>query len=421
MSTRERTRSVTPAWPTVELQELIPPHQPNYGIVKPGPEPRQGEGVSYVCPEDIVEGRVDIRRLRRTSIRISNEYQRTVLERGDVIISVRATLDRVAIVTTLLAGANLSRGVARLTPNQKVDPDFLAWTIRSETSQRWIKFTARGLALQGLNLGDLNHLPVPLPGLPEQRAIATALSDADALIAALDDLIAKKRAMKQGAMQQLLTGRTRLPGFGGEWEKTSFGQVATPRKERVDPSRLARPSFCVELEHIEPETGKLIGGIETSPASSLKSVFQPGDVLFGKLRAYLRKYWLADRGGVCSTEIWVITPKRDVTTSEYLFHLVSTDSFADAASMAYGTHMPRSDWNIVKAHPVKLPSKPEQVAIASVLSDMDAEIRAFEGRREKMRAIKQGMMQQLLTGRIRLVAPNGGAEDIQSERSGAAP
>ncbi len=250
----------------------------------------------------------------------------------------------------------------------------------------------------------MKRIKIPLPPTKaEQEAIAEALSDADVLIEYLEQLLTKKRHLKQGAMQELLTGKKRLPGFSGEWVEKLFGEIAQPRKERIDPRRTGLRGFCIELEHIEQGTGCLAGYTATSAGSSLKSVFQKDDVLFGKLRAYLRKYWLANREGVCSTEIWVLTAKRELLIPEFLFQLVKVDRFIEAASSAYGTHMPRSDWNVVKNYEVRLPKVPEQTAIVAILSDMDAEIAALEAKLAKARQLKQGMMQELLTGRIRLV------------------
>lgn len=262
----------------------------------------------------------------------------------------------------------------------------------------------QGDAVVHISASALSSIRVPLPPAKAERdAIATALLDMDALLAKLDQLIAKKRNIKQAAMQQLLTGQTRLPGFSGEWEVKRFGDVAMPRKERIDPRKAGVQEFCVELEHIEQGSGRLAGSSSTGAESSLKSVFHTGDVLFGKLRAYLRKYWLANRSGVCSTEIWALVANRGFISPEFLFQLVTVDQFIEAASTAYGTHMPRSDWNVVKNYEVALPMADEQTAIATVLSDMDTEIAALEARRDKTRALKQGMMQELLTGRIRLV------------------
>jgi type I restriction enzyme S subunit len=151
-----------------------------------------------------------------------------------------------------------------------------------------VRFLAMALKAAGLNnVKNRNDLPLVTqsilhavripwpPGLPEQRAIAEALSDVDALLGALDRLIAKKRDLKQAAMQQLLTGQTRLPGFHGEWEVKRFGEVAHPRRERVDPRTAGVQDFCIELEHIASASGELFGSTNTCDQSSLKSVFPP--------------------------------------------------------------------------------------------------------------------------------------------------
>jgi type I restriction enzyme S subunit len=284
------------------------------------------------------------------------------------------------------------------------DSGFIHFWLRSPHAQQQIAIQLSRAAQPNLFLNNIEQLVSPLPPTrAEQEAIAGALSDADALIESLEQLVAKKGQVKHGAMQELLTGRKRLPGFTGEWETKRFGEVAQPRMDRVDPRRSGPFEYCVELEHIEQGTGRLLGFTITDESSSLKSIFRPRDVLFGKLRAYLRKYWLADRDGVCSTEVWVLTPRAGLVAHEFLFHLVTVDRFIEAASTAYGTHMPRSDWNVVKNFQVLLPSLPEQQAIAAVLSDMDAEVAAVETRLAKARQVKQGMMQELLTGRIRLV------------------
>jgi len=279
-----------------------------------------------------------------------------------------------------------------------------------------VGFLALALKAAGLNdARNRNDLPlitqsilhsvrIPLrPTEAEQQAIAEALSNVNVLIESLQQLIAKKRHLRQGAMQELLTGETRLPGFSAAWEVRQFGDFAQPRKERVNPRKTEVQRPCIELEHIEQRSGRLAGIGSTGEESSLKAVFQKGDVLFGKLRAYLRKYWLADRSGICSTEIWVLVAELSQVTPEFLFQLVTTDRFIGIASTAYGTHVPRSDWNVVKSYEMLLPSIGEQAAIAAILSDMDAEIAALEAKLDKVRQIKQGMMHNLLTGKIRLI------------------
>jgi len=330
----------------------------------------------------------------------------TELREGDVLLNITgASIGRSAVVNARLAGGNVNQHVCIIRVNLDThSPHLINQHVLSSRGRQQIDSFQAGSNRQGLNFSQVRAMSFPLPASKsEQEAIAEALSDADALIECLEKLIAKKRQIKQGAMQELLTRKTRLPGFGGEWEVKRFGEVAKLRGERADPRRTGRYSFCVELEHIEPGTGCLSGSTETTGDSSMKSVFHENDVLFGKLRAYLRKYWLATREGVCSTEIWVLVSQRSTTVPLYLFQLVRTDGFAETASSAYGTHMPRSDWSVVSNYEVELPPIPEQQAIAAVLSDMDAEISALESKLAKARQIKQGMMQELLTGRIRLV------------------
>ncbi|NHZ64973.1 restriction endonuclease subunit S [Massilia genomosp. 1] len=229
-----------------------------------------------------------------------------------------------------------------------------------------------GGAQQSLNRNFIAPIPVRIPPLLEQEAIAQALSDADALIESLEQLVTKKRYLKRGAMQDLLTGGKRLPGFGQGWELKRLGELITLYGERVDPQLNGVRDFCIELEHIGSSTGALLGSTSTGENSSLKSVFRAGDVLFGKLRAYLRKYWRADRAGVCSTEIWVLTPRENLIIGAYLFQIVQTDKFIEVASYSYGTHMPRSDWNVVKNYELPIPCDPEeQIAIAAILSDIN--------------------------------------------------
>lgn len=290
-----------------------------------------------------------------------------------------------AVVVTGFPGANIR---------------FLTYILGAMRLNRFSESSAQ----PGLSVAKILKLPIAIPPTEsEQRAIAEALSDVDALLAGLDRLIAKKRDLKQAVMQQLLTGWTRLPGFDGEWEEKKFGDIASIRNQKVMPPDVAADTPCVELEHIGQGDGRLRAHSTAHDASSSKYQFLPGDVLFGRLRSYLRKYWLADRAGICTTEIWPLMVDPSQLASGFLFAIVQSDRFIDAASISYGTHMPRADWGVVCNFEVRVPTLPEQTAIATVLSDMDAELAALEARRDKTLALKQGMMQDLLTGRIRLV------------------
>ena len=255
-----------------------------------------------------------------------------------------------------LDGANLTENADRIT-DILCSQAYLLQCSDGTTNSKTIESLRTVGAQPKLALARIRKFTIPLPPTKaEQAAIAEALSDVDALLGSLEQLLAKKRDLKQGVMQELLTGKKRLPGFAGKWEIKRFGEIAQPRKERIDPRQSGLHDFCVELEHLEQGTGCLVGHTATSQGSSLKSVFCEGDVLFGKLRAYLRKYWLASRKGVCSTEIWALVAKRSFLIAPFLFQIVKTNRFIEAASSAYGTHMPRSDWNVMNNVEVELPS-----------------------------------------------------------------
>jgi type I restriction enzyme S subunit len=329
------------------------------------------------------------------------KHQKPLSDRS-ILMSINGTIGKLALFDG--EAIVLGKSAAYVNVKKEISKPFVYHSLQTEIVKRQFLDGLTGSTIGNLGLTTIRSAQIPLPPTEtEQSVIAEALSDVDATLGALDRLIAKKRDLKRAAMQQLLTGQTRLAGFHGEWKVRLFGDVAVPRRDRVDPRRTGVHDFCIELEHIASASGELLGSTSTGTQSSLKSVFCPGDVLFGKLRAYLRKYWLATRSGVCSTEIWVFTPKDSAVKTEFLFQVIKTDEFIEAASNSYGTHMPRSDWIVVKSHGLKIPPLAEQTAIAEVLSEMDAELASLERRRDKTRALKEGMMQELLSGRTRLI------------------
>jgi type I restriction enzyme S subunit len=358
-------------------------------------------GVPVINPMHIIDGRLEPTPGMTVSSATAARLYEFQVQPGDVVIGRRGDMGRCAVIEASQTGWLCGTG-SMIVRSSSAHPGFLQRVLSSKRAIESIEATSVGSTMINLNQVTLSGLSVQFPPLEEQRAIATALSDVDSLLGALDRLIAKKRDLKQAAMQQLLTGQTRLPGFSGEWDIVEFGSVATIRNAKLISSSALLGTSCVELDGIESETGRLL---RTTPAlgGSAKYAFKAGDVLFGRLRAYLRKFWLATFDGLCSTEIWPLVPRDHRLCGPFLHFVVQTEAFVKAAAVAYGTHMPRSDWSVLAKLPLGRPALDEQIAIASALSDMDAEIEALEARRAKTRDIKQAMMQELLTGRTRLV------------------
>lgn len=204
-----------------------------------------------------------------------------------------------------------------------------------------------------------------------------------------------------------------LPRFNGEWEKKRLGDIVSIRNQKVLPSNVHPNTPCVELNHIASGDGRLLKRATAENSTSSKYRFCTGDVLFGRLRSYLRKFWHADRGGICTTEIWPLMVDPEQVDSAFLYAIVQSEQFIAMSSVSYGTHMPRTDWNVMRNLEVVLPKIEEQCAIAEVLSDVDRLIRALDALIDKKRAIKQAAMQQLLTGKTRLPGFSGTWETRQ--------
>ena len=255
---------------------------------------------------------------------------------------------------------------------------------------------------------DLVKVSLPVPPLPEQRAIAAALSDVDALLGGLERLIAKKRDLKQAAMQQLLTGQTRLPSFSGEWEVKRLGEVA-----RIQRGASPRPiDSPVWFDH-----NSSIGWVRISDVTSSGMYLQETTQRLSPLGVQHSRPVAAGSliMSICATVGRPVITKIDVCIHDGF--VVFDDLEADQMFVYYVLKWIEPAWSkhgqtgsqmnlntgLINGTPIRLPERKEQAAIAGVLVNMDAELSALKARRDKTRALKQAMMQELLTGRTRLV------------------
>jgi len=180
-----------------------------------------------------------------------------------------------------------------------------------------------------------------------------------------------------------------------DWEVKELGEICFPSKSRINPITSNVNYKCIELEHLSQGSGILLGYTNSKDLLSQKSVFEKGDVLFGKLRPYLRKFLLAEFDGVCTTEIWVLKTQNE-TANNFLYQLVQSEKIVEAANLSTGTKMPRAEWKTVSETKIPVPTFTEQTLIATALSDADALISSLEKLIAKKRNIKQGAMQKLL-------------------------
>jgi len=348
--------------------------------------------------------------------KVSDEDKRRLaiyeLEEDDIVFSRVGAIDRNALITIDEAGWLFSGRLLRVRPNPKrVHSTYLSYHFHTDEFKARVRRIAVGQTMASLNTQILESILVVLPPLPEQRAIAQVLSDADAWIAALDKLIAKKRAIKQAAMDELLTGRTRLPGFQKKpgTKRTEVGLIPEDWevKQLGDVSEIIMgQSPQSEFYNYEGEGLPLIQGnadianrktIARTHTTQLTKLCLPGDTIMtvrapvGKIGKAIFKACLGR--GVCAIR----------HSGDYIYHyLVLMESKWDKT--AKGSTFDSVDARDVRAMLVVMPDNlQERYAISHVLADMDAEIEALERQRAKAQAVKQGMMQELLTGRIRLV------------------
>ena len=356
-----------------------------------------------VIPEDWNVDRID----QNTSIKTGSKNTQDKQEDGDYPFFVRSqevehissySYDGEAVLT---AGDGVGTGkvfhyiqgrfdvhqrVYRITDfSNRLNGRYFFYQFSTGFYNRIMSMTAKS-SVDSVRLEMIAGMKIPMPPLSEQRAIAEALSDVDGLLAALETLIAKKRAIKQAAMQQLLTGKSRLPGFSGAWETKRLGEIA-PLQRGFDlpTSQIQLGSYAVVysngvLQHHERAMVKG-PGVVTGRSGTI-----------GKVHFIEKDYWPHN------TALWVTSFREN--DPKFIYYLYTHINLVQFLS---GSGVPTLNRNDVHQHLVACPPLPEQRAIATVLSDMDAEIAALERRRDKTRTVKQGMMQQLLTGQVRLV------------------
>ena len=322
------------------------------------------------------------------------ELESCAVRPGDVLLSLVGTAGKLLEVPDDAPLGVINPRLVRFSfDRSRVLPKFFKYQFESGSIQALLSRQAQGGTMGVLNAGALRPFRIPLPPIDEQRAIAAALSAVDALLGGLDRLIAKKRDLKQAAMQQLLTGQTRLPGFRGEWE-------------------VKRLEGLCSMKSGEGITAKNIDAVSAYPCYG-------GNGLRGYTTRFTHygSYCLIGRvGALCGNLLQV---NGQFFASE---HAIVVTAFEDVdarwLTLALGTRRlnrraessAQPVLTVSKLRPLELivpTTRAEQTAIAAVLSDMDAELTALEARRDKTRALKQAMMQELLTGRTRLLSVGG--------------
>jgi type I restriction enzyme S subunit len=392
----------------------------NVGIPKP-----------YIGNRAVQWGKVDLEDIAMVPMSLS-DLDRFRLQRGDLLVCEGGEVGRAAIWNDQIPECYYQKALHRLRATQGYDAFLMMSLLQLWASSGHLSNYVTQTSIAHLPKDKFELVPLPVPTPAEQLAIAETLSDMDGLIVALEKLVAKKRAIRQAAMQQLLTGKTRLPEFSDKWVMTSLGDVAEVKTgpfgsalHERDYVRAGTP--IITVEHLG-ERGVVYANlpmVSDADRDRLKMYsLATGDIVFSRVGAIDRNALIqaTEDGWLFSGRLLRVRPDRAHVFSPYLSHHFHSEQFKlRVRGVAVGQTMASLNTRILQGVEVVLPGLSEQKAIATILSDIDAEIEALERRWNKTKQIKQGMLQQLLTGRSRLVKPQVSVTLVDTTSKGDKP
>ena len=406
-------------WEVKRLREISPSQSVGL-VINPSTYYNSAGTVPLLVGSNVKENSIDWESANKITEEGNQQIPASQLFAGDLVMVRVGEPGVTAVVPKELEGANCA-SMMIIRRSQRFNSVWLCWILNSKLCRAQVENVQYGTAQKQFNISDAINFKVPVPTLAEQEAIAGALSDADAWIESLEQLIAKKRLVKQGAMQELLTGKRRLPGFSGEWETKRLGELGRCQRG---------VSYNPSLDLFTGDTNSTVRLLRSNNVQDARIVYS--DIQFVassrvSSEQYLRKNdilicmangsrdLVGKAGRYCEEQesdytfgafMGAFRPASEMTAPVFSFYLFQTDAYRQhIAILLAGSSINNLTPDNLESHIVVLPNTiAEQTAIATVLSDMDAEIESLEVQLAKAREIKQGMMQELLTGRIRLVS-----------------
>ncbi len=368
----------------------------------------EGFGAITLSPSNIVDGQINFSNCTYISWYKYNESPEIKVRNGDIlIVKTGSTFGKSALVKELPERATINPQFVLLN-NLKCNNEYLSYVIAHDIIQNQIHADIVGGAIPTLSQEKIANFTFPIPQkLKEQQAIAEALSDVDDLIAALEKKIAKKRLLKQGAMQQLLTEKKRLPGFTDEWVGISIKELGGWKKGQAfskDKISINGVTPCIHYGELF-SYGEVIEKVRSY--TNVLTVIQSSgrDILFpasdvtpiglGRCSALTKK------GVLLGGDIIILELTKEYPP--YISYVINLNK-QQIIDRVTGTTVKHINSNLLGEIKINISTNiKEQEAIATILSDMDKEIADLETKRDKYRLLKSGMMQKLLTGQIRII------------------
>lgn len=379
------------------------------GIASAATHAYRDRGIPFLRNQNILPNKLDETDILFITPEYELTFQNKRLKAGDLLTARTGYPGTTCIVPESYSGAqSFTTLITRLKVGEVI-PQYVSAYMNSESGKKFFELNQIGGGQKNVNSAILKTLLLPLPSVKEQTAIATALSDVDALIGELEKLITKKQAIKTATMQQLLTGRTRLSQFALREDGSKKGYKQSELGAIPEDWEAVPLSQVMSIRH-----GKSQKNVES--VNGIYPIFATGGQI-GTASSYLydKPSVLIGRKGTINKPKFVDTPfwtvdtlfyseiskHADVKFIFYKFCMVDWMQYNEASGV------PSLNASTIENVVVSLPEYDEQVEIAVILSDMDEELQLLEQRLSKTHQIKQGMMQELLTGKIRLVKPEG--------------
>lgn len=359
------------------------------------------QGVLYIQGYNVEENAFNLSGIKYVSQTFHKNHQKSKLEENDLLTVQTGDVGKTTIIPKEFEGANCHALIISRFKQDLASPMFYCQYFNSKIGRKRLKSIETGTTMKHLNVTDIENFLVPYPPLHEQHAIAEVLSDVDALIEAQETLIEKKHLIKQGVMQELLTGRRRLPGFNGNWIEKTLDECGLVTMGQSPPGN-SYNSRSIGLPLLNGAADLREDGITISQYSSQPTrVCNIGDLLFC-IRATIGNLQIADRGYCLGRGVASFTVNESLNKQFIAFQLQGLFEFMRQQSQGGVIKGLKKDELLEMK--LKMPqSVKEQAKISEILCDIDREIKLHEEKLVKISQIKVGMMQELLTGRTRLV------------------
>ncbi|WP_411574207.1 restriction endonuclease subunit S [Streptomyces fradiae] len=378
-------------WSYEALEDLLEPGGISYGIVQPGsPDP---DGIPIVRVKDLKGGRVVQDDPLQVSSEIEEKYSRTRLRGGEVLISLVGSVGETAVAAEALSGWNVARAIGVLRVSHRVSAKWLKTCLGSEVAQQYMHTRLNTTVQATLNLRDVRRIPVVMPPDSERAAIAGVLG-------ALDDKIAANEAVAATAEALL---RARYDLFGARAGRTvridGLGHLI---RDTVQPDGLSGVEPYIGLEHMPRKSIWLHAWGQASEVGSIKTSFDSGDILFGKLRPYFCKVGLARVAGICSTDILVVRARKSESRTWLLLALSSDEVIDHATARSEGTRMPRAKWSDLAEFEIPFPDVEALARFEELASPLveRAELAGIESR--SLAALRDTLLPELMSGKLRV-------------------